>query len=229
MVGIGQAVFMSRLQIREVRIPPLGLAGTLRAPAKPRGVIVFAHGSGSSRLSQRNIAVAEALAEQGFASLLFDLLTVEEEADRANVFDIALLAQRLVGAVRWLQSEPTMRGLAVGLFGASTGAAAALVAAAELGPGIAALVSRGGRPDLAGDALERVRTPSLLIVGGADQPVIELNEMALAQLKAEKSLVIVPGASHLFPERGALEAVIQHASRWFGAHISHRRADHVQQ
>lgn len=220
---------MSRLEIREVRIPPLGLAGTLRVPANPRGVIVFAHGSGSSRLSPRNIAVAEALAEQGFASLLFDLLTVEEEADRANVFDIALLAQRLVGAVRWLQSEPAMRGLAVGLFGASTGAAAALVAAAELGPGIAALVSRGGRPDLAGDALDRVRTPSLLIVGGADQPVIELNEMALAQLKAEKSLVIVPGASHLFPERGALEAVIQHASRWFGAHMSHRRADHVQQ
>ncbi len=220
---------MSRLEIREVRILPLGLAGTLRVPANPRGVIVFAHGSGSSRLSPRNIAVAEALAERGFASLLFDLLTVEEEADRANVFDIALLAQRLVGAVRWLQSEPVMRGLAVGLFGASTGAAAALVAAAELGPGIAALVSRGGRPDLAGDALERVRTPSLLIVGGADQPVIELNEMALAQLKAEKSLVIVPGASHLFPERGALEAVIQHASRWFGAHMLHRRADHVQQ
>jgi putative phosphoribosyl transferase len=217
------------LEIREVRIPPLGLVGTLRVPANPRGVIVFAHGSGSSRLSPRNIAVAGALAEQGFASLLFDLLTVEEEADRANVFDIALLAQRLVGAVHWLQSEPAMRGLAIGLFGASTGAAAALVAAAELGPGIAALVSRGGRPDLADDVLELVRNPSLLIVGGADPPVSELNEMALAQLKAEKSLVIVPGASHLFPERGALEAVIQHASRWFGAHMSHRRVDHVQQ
>ncbi len=220
---------MFRFQPREVRIPPVGVAGTLRVPAKPHGVIVFAHGSGSSRLSPRNIAVAEALAEQGFASLLFDLLTVEEEANRANVFDIALLAQRLVGAVRWLQSEPAMRGLAVGLFGASTGAAAALVAAAELGPGIAALVSRGGRPDLAGDALERVRTPSLMIVGGADEPVIELNEMALARLKAEKSLVIVPGATHLFPERGALEAVIGHASHWFESHLSHKRTGHVQE
>jgi putative phosphoribosyl transferase len=220
---------MSPLAIREVRIPPLGLAGTLRVPAKPRGVIVFAHGSGSSRLSPRNVAVAEALAQQGFASLLFDLLTVEEDADRANVFDIALLARRLVGAVRWLGGEPTMRGLAVGLFGASTGAAAALVAAVELGPDIAALVSRGGRPDLAGDALERVRTPSLMIVGGADESVIEWNEMALARLKSEKSLVIVPGASHLFRERGALEAVIDHASRWFGAHMSHKGAGHVQQ
>jgi putative phosphoribosyl transferase len=122
-----------------------------------------------------------------------------------------------------------MRGLAVGLFGASTGAAAALVAAAGLGPGIAALVSRGGCPDLAGDALERVRTPSLMIVGGADEPVIELNEMALARLKSEKSLVIVPGATHLFPERGALEAVIEHASRWFASHMPHKGVGHVQE
>jgi fermentation-respiration switch protein FrsA (DUF1100 family) len=229
MPGIGQTVFMSRLEIREVRIPPLGLAGTLRVPVKPRGVIVFAHGSGSGRLSPRNVAVAEALAQQGFASLLFDLLTVDEEADRANVFDIALLARRLVGAVRWLRSEPTMRGLTIGLFGASTGAAAALVAAAELGPGIAALVSRGGRPDLAGDALERVRTPSLMIVGGADELVIELNEIALARLKSEKSLVIVPGATHLFPARGTLEAVIEHASRWFGSHLPQKGAGHVKE
>jgi putative phosphoribosyl transferase len=207
---------------REVRIAPIGLAGTLRIPPSPRGVVVFAHGSGSSRLSPRNAAVAEALAQQGYASLLFDLLTVAEEADRTNVFDIALLAERLVTAVRWVQGEAAMDGLAVGLFGASTGAAAALVAAAELGLEIAALVSRGGRPDLAGDALERVRTPSLMIVGGADEPVIELNRMALARLKAEKSLVIVPGATHLFPERGALEAVVEHALRWFDSHLAVR-------
>ncbi|MGD9879597.1 MAG: dienelactone hydrolase family protein [Reyranella sp.] len=226
---MGQTILMAEFAVREVSIPPLGLAGTLRVPAKPRGVIVFAHGSGSSRLSPRNVSVAEQLAGRGFASLLFDLLTVEEEADRANVFDIALLARRLVGAVRWLRSEPSTRGLAVGLFGASTGAAAALVAAAELGPGIAALVSRGGRPDLAGDVLERVRTPSLMIVGGADERVVELNEMALARLGAEKSLVIVPGASHLFPEPGALEAVIEHASRWLEAHMLHRGTGHVQE
>jgi pimeloyl-ACP methyl ester carboxylesterase len=208
-----------RFETREVRVPPIGLVGTLRIPPTPRGVIVFAHGSGSSRLSPRNVAVAEALAGQGYASLLFDLLTVAEEADRTNVFDIALLAERLVAAVRWVQGESATYGIAVGLFGASTGAAAALVAAADLGPDIAALVSRGGRPDLAGDALARVRTPSLMIVGGADEPVIELNRMALARLKAEKSLVIVPGATHLFSERGALEAVIEHASRWFQSHL----------
>jgi pimeloyl-ACP methyl ester carboxylesterase len=215
----------SRFELREVVIPPLGLAGTLRLPPRARGVIVFAHGSGSSRLSPRNIAVAETLAERGYASLLFDLLTVAEEADRSNVFDIALLAQRLVDAVRWIQGERAVRDLPVGLFGASTGAAAALVAAAELGSGVAALVSRGGRPDLAGDALERVRTPSLLIVGGADEPVIRLNRMALARLPAEKSMVIVPGATHLFPEKGALEAVIDHALQWFNSHMSRGRPD----
>ena len=210
-------------------IPPEELAGTLRVPARPRAVIVFAHGSGSSRLSPRNIAVAEALAGHGYASLLFDLLTVEEEADRANVFDIPLLAGRLAGAVRGLDSEPAVQGLDVGLFGASTGAAAALVAAAELGPRVAALVSRGGRPDLAGDALERVRTPSLLIVGGADEPVITLNRRALARLKSEKSLVIVPGATHLFPEKGALDAVIGHAVLWFDRYILGKGAHHAVQ
>ena len=212
-------------ELREVVIPPLGLAGTLRLPPRPRGVIVFAHGSGSSRHSPRNIAVAGTLVERGYASLLFDLLTVAEEADSANVFDIALLAQRLVDAVRWIQGESAVCGLPVGLFGASTGAAAALVAAAELGSGVAALVSRGGRPDLAGDALERVRTPSLLIVGGADEPVIRLNRMAFARLPAEKSLVIVPAATHLFPETGALEAVIDYASQWFDSHLSRSRPD----
>lgn len=206
-------------EARDVRIPPIGLAGTLRIPPSPRGIIVFAHGSGSSRLSPRNVAVAEALTERGYASLLFDLLTHAEEAERRNVFDISLLAGRLISAVRWAQGEPAVHGLAVGLFGASTGGAAALMAAAELGPDIAALVSRGGRPDLAGDALERVCTPSLMIVGGADGSVIRLNRMALARLNAEKSLVIVPGATHLFPERGALEAVIEHAARWFDDHL----------
>jgi pimeloyl-ACP methyl ester carboxylesterase len=227
--GIGQTVPMSRLEIREVEIPPLGLSGTLRIPAKPRGVIVFAHGSGSSRRSPRNIAVAGALAEAGFASLLFDLLTPEEEADRANVFDIPLLARRLIDAVRWVHGERSMRGFAVGLFGASTGAAAALVAAAELGKTIAALVSRGGRPDLAGDELDRVVTPSLMIVGGADEPVIELNKRALARLHAESALVIVPGATHLFPERGALEAVVANALDWFHSHMSQKGAPHVQE
>jgi putative phosphoribosyl transferase len=219
----GRSFESQAFRMREVTIPPLGLAGTLRLPARARGVIVFAHGSGSSRRSPRNIAVAETLAEHGYASLLFDLLTAAEEADRAKVFDIGLLSARLIDAVRWVRGEEPVRGLPVGLFGASTGAAAALVAAAELGPDMAALVSRGGRPDLAGDALERVRTPSLLIVGGADEPVIALNRSALARLQAEKSLVIVPGATHLFPESGALEAVIEHAVRWFDAHIARAR------
>jgi pimeloyl-ACP methyl ester carboxylesterase len=216
----GRSLGSQAFRMREVAIPPRGLAGTLRLPARARGVVVFAHGSGSSRRSPRNIAVAETLAAHGYASLLFDLLTVAEEADRANVFDIGLLSVRLIDAVRWVQGEEPVRGLPVGLFGASTGAAAALVAAAELGSDIAALVSRGGRPDLAGDALARVRTPSLLIVGGADEPVIALNRSALARLKAEKSLVIVPGATHLFPESGALEAVIEHAVQWFDLHIA---------
>jgi pimeloyl-ACP methyl ester carboxylesterase len=227
--GIGDTYIMSRFDIREVTIPPLGLAGTLRLPPRARGVIVFAHGSGSSRRSPRNVAVAEALAKRSFASLLFDLLTEEEETDRAYVFDIALLAQRLIDAIRWLKGEPALLGLAVGLFGASTGAAAALVVAAELGCDVAALVSRGGRPDLAGAALERVRTPSLMIVGGADESVIELNEEALTHLRAEKSLVVVPGATHLFPERGALDAVIAHALKWFEAHMVEKGASHVQE
>lgn len=164
--------------------------------------------------------MAETLAGHGYASLLFDLLTAAEETDRANVFDIGLLSARLIDAVRWVQGEEPVRGLPVGLFGASTGAAAALVAAAELGPDLAALVSRGGRPDLAGVALERVRTPSLLIVGGADEQVLDLNRRALARMRGEKALVVVPGATHLFPESGALEAVIDHAVRWFDAHLA---------
>lgn len=204
---------------REVRIAPIGLAGILQIPENADGLVVFAHGSGSSRLSPRNTAVARALNDHGFATLLFDLLTPEEEADRANVFDIPLLADRLVDAVRWLDGEAALAKLPVGLFGASTGAAAALVAAAKLPRRVGAVVSRGGRPDLAGDALERVEAPTLLIVGGADFEVIRLNEQALARLPGPKALEIVPGASHLFPEPGALEAVIDHASTWFERHL----------
>jgi pimeloyl-ACP methyl ester carboxylesterase len=205
--------------VRDVQVPPLGLAGTLRIPERAYALVVFAHGSGSSRLSPRNRAVAEALNEQGIATLLFDLLTAEEEADRANVFDIPLLAERLVHVVRWLGREPVAGGLPVGLFGASTGAAAALVAAARLGDRVGAVVSRGGRPDLAGDALDQIRTPTLLIVGGDDFGVIELNEQAFARLRGPKSLEIVAGASHLFPELGALEVVIGHAASWFERHL----------
>jgi putative phosphoribosyl transferase len=210
----------SMREIREVRIPPIGLVGTLHVPHAAYGLVAFAHGSGSSRLSPRNMAVASALNAQGIATLLFDLLTSAEEADRANVFDIPLLADRLVDAVRWLEGHPPVAKFPLGLFGASTGAAAALVAAAKLPDRIGAVVSRGGRPDLAGDALEKVRAPTLLIVGGADFGVIELNEEALARLRCAKAIEIVPGASHLFPEPGALEAVIGHAARWFERHLA---------
>jgi pimeloyl-ACP methyl ester carboxylesterase len=207
------------LDQREVTIPPIGVAGTLRVPTDAKSVVVFAHGSGSSRLSPRNMAVAEALNNYGMATLLFDLLTVEEEADRSNVFDIPLLSERLVHAVRWLGQETDVGALPLGLFGASTGAAAALIAAAKLGVRVGAVVSRGGRPDLAGDVLEQIRTPTLLIVGGDDHVVIKLNRQALARLQGPKALEIVPGASHLFPEPGALEAVIAHAARWFGTYL----------
>ena len=205
--------------MREVDIPPVGLAGALHVPSKARALVIFAHGSGSSRFSSRNRAVAAALNDRGIGTLLFDLLTAQEEADRANVFDIGLLAQRLADAVRFVEREPSLSGLALGFFGASTGAAAALAAAVPLGDRIGAIVSRGGRPDLAGEALNRIRTPILLIVGGADYGVIELNEQAYALLQGPKALEIVPGASHLFPEPGALEAVIEHATRWFERYL----------
>jgi putative phosphoribosyl transferase len=208
---------------REVHIPPIGLAGTLSVPGPVYALVIFAHGSGSSRFSPRNNAVADAFNAEEMATLLFDLLTQDEEADRANVFDIPLLAGRLVDAVRWLGADPLLSKLPLGLFGASTGAAAALVAAARLGDRIGAVVSRGGRPDLAGDLLEEVRTATLLIVGGVDYPVIELNEQALARLRGPKALEILPGASHLFPEPGALDAVIGHATRWFEKHLGGRR------
>lgn len=206
-------------QTRSISIPPIGTAGTLCVPGDAHALVTFAHGSGSSRLSPRNRAVANALNARGMATLLFDLLTPEEEADRANVFNIPLLALRLLDAISWLDGQPHLATLPLGLFGASTGAAAALVAAARRPDRVKAVVSRGGRPDLAGDALERVQAPTLLIVGGADFSVIELNEQALARLPGPKALEIVSGASHLFPEPGALEDVIGRAGRWFERYL----------
>jgi len=209
----------SLIEAQTVAIPPIGLRGTMRIPLGAAAIVVFAHGSGSSRFSQRNLAVAEALNNQGIATLLLDLLTSEEEADRVNLFDIPLLAGRVVHAVEFVSREPATRALRIGLFGASTGAAAALVAAARLGDRVAAIVSRGGRPDLAGAALDQIHTPTLLIVGGVDYAVIDLNEQAFARLLGPKALEIVPGASHLFPEPGALEAVIDFAARWFRRYL----------
>ena len=204
---------------REVIIEPLHLAGDLWVPAGASALVIFAHGSGSSRLSPRNRAVAEALNEQGIATLLFDLLTPDEELNRANVFDIPLLGERLTDVVGWIDRQPELAGLPLGLFGASTGAAAALVAAARIGVRIGAVVSRGGRPDLAGMALQEVIAPTLFIVGGRDSGVIELNEQAYARLRCQKSLEIVPGATHLFPEPGAMEEVIALAGRWFKTYL----------
>ena len=188
-------------------------------PDDPAGVVIFAHGSGSSRLSPRNRYVAEALNQAGFATLLVDLLTEREAQDRRNVFDIALLASRVVEASHDVGSESSLAACPIGLFGASTGAAAALVAAAELSDGIAAVVSRGGRPDLALPVLHLVTAPTLLIVGGDDVPVIEMNERALARLECVARLDIVPGATHLFEEAGTLDRVIGLAIGWFRAHL----------
>jgi putative phosphoribosyl transferase len=212
---------------RDVRIPPVGLAGMLQKPKNALALVVFAHGSGSSRLSPRNTFVAHALNDRGIATLLFDLLTSTEEANRANVFDIPLLADRLIDAVRWIDDQESIAKLPLGLFGASTGAAAALVAAAKLPRRVGAVVSRGGRPDLAGNALDTVQAATLLIVGGADFGVIGLNEQALARLQGPKALEIVPRASHLFPEPGALEAVIDHAAAWFERHLMPARDERM--
>lgn len=206
---------------REIEVPPLGLGGSLRIPDSTLGVVLFAHGSGSSRFSPRNVAVARHLNDSGYATLLLDLLTDAEAGDRRNVFDIRLLAERLLLAVRFLDADPDTTGLPLGLFGASTGAGAALVASAELGSRVRAVVSRGGRPDLAGDALDHVTSPTLLIVGGHDTVVIELNQLALARLRGEKALTIVPGATHLFEEHGALEEVTRLAIDWFESHLAH--------
>lgn len=204
---------------RQVAVPPQRLPGDLSVPASPRGLVLFAHGSGSSRLSPRNVAVAETLNAHGFATLLFDLLTPAEAQDRRNVFDMPLLAGRVVAAAGCMRGEPDVADLPIGLFGASTGAGAALLAAAALQNRVAAVVSRGGRPDLAGPRLAEVRAPTLLIVGENDHQVLELNRQALAALTCEKLLRIVPGASHLFEEPGALETVTELAGAWFGRHL----------
>lgn len=212
----------------DVAVGPLALAGFLAVPRGATALVVFAHGSGSSRFSERNRMVARALNDRGIGTLLFDLLTEQEEHDRQNVFDIGLLGYRLIDVVRWVDEQQALARLCTGLFGASTGAAAALVAAAELGPRIGAVVSRGGRPDLAGASLARVHAPTLLLVGGRDVGVIELNEAAFGQLRCVKSLQIIAGATHLFPERGAMEAVVQSAMSWFKRYlIAGGRDDHV--
>jgi putative phosphoribosyl transferase len=208
---------------REASIPvaaAIELPADVSVPAEPIGWVVFAHGSGSGRRSPRNIQVADLLNEAGVATLLFDLLTHDEELDRANVFDIRLLADRLIAATRWLKGDLGEGKLPIGYFGASTGAAAALVAAADEGAGIAAVVSRGGRPDLAESQLALVPAPTLLIVGGADEIVLDLNRRAAARLRCEHELAVVPGATHLFEERGALEQVARLARDWFLRHFS---------
>jgi putative phosphoribosyl transferase len=199
----------------EVLISPLELQGTLVLPAEGLGLVLFAHGSGSSRLSPRNRFVAERLQSVGLGTLLFDLLREEEASDRRNVFDIRKLADRLAFATEWVRSQTELKKVPLGYFGASTGAAAALLADTITRHPISAIVSRGGRPDLAGASLPLVHAPTLLIVGGNDFGVIELNEQAFKHLTCEKQLMIVPGASHLFEEPGTLEAVVAAAQEWF--------------
>ncbi|WP_052423082.1 dienelactone hydrolase family protein [Nonomuraea candida] len=200
------------------------MSGDLIVPDAAQGLVVFVHGSGSSRHSPRNRYVAGALNEAGLGTLLFDLLTPSEEADRANVFDIPLLAERLLERTAWVRGQPAAKGLPIGYFGASTGAAAALWAAAEPDNEITAVVSRGGRPDLAGPRLAAVRAPTLLIVGGRDPVVVELNEEAQRRLSADSRITVVPGATHLFEEPGALDAVAGHARDWFTTHFTGPRA-----
>jgi predicted alpha/beta-hydrolase family hydrolase len=216
---------MIEAQHREVRIPvgETHLAGELNVPAGAAGIVLFVHGSGSSRHSPRNQFVARVIRASGIATLLFDLLTPAEEA-RDNItaalrFDIGLLAQRLMAATFWVGNQTDICRLPIGYFGASTGGGAALVAAAELKPNIAAVVSRGGRPDLAGQALKGVQSPTLLIVGERDDVVIGLNKEAFAQLRCEKELKIVPRATHLFEEPGALDHAARLAAAWFGRHF----------
>jgi putative phosphoribosyl transferase len=200
---------------------PVSVAGHLIIPEHPKGVVVFAHGSGSSRHSPRNRYVAEVLNKAGFATVLFDLLTPDEERNRANVFDIALLASRLIHVAGWLTSQPDTAPLPVGYFGASTGAGAALAAAAHPGVKVAAVVSRGGRPDLAGDSLRQVHAPTLLIVGGRDEMVLKLNRQAQAAIPADCEVAVIPGATHLFEEPGTLEQVAVLARDWFIDHLAH--------
>jgi putative phosphoribosyl transferase len=200
---------------------PIALPGQLSLPESAHGLVLFAHGSGSSRFSPRNRFVANVLHESWIGTLLFDLLTEQEAEDRVNVFDIGLLAERLRAAVRFALEREQTAALPLGLFGASTGAAAALVAAAEE-PRVGAVVSRGGRPDMAGAALPRVQAPTLLIVGGHDEEVLELNQLALEQLVCEKQLAVVRGATHLFEEPRTLEEAARLAAEWFARHLHAR-------
>src|SRR5487761_1945105 len=199
----------------EVVADSITIAGHLRVPGQAKGLVVFAHGSGSSRNSPRNVAVAKVLNDAGFATLLFDLLTEREASDRDNVFDIELLAKRLSDATTWLRSQEEFVESAFGYFGASTGAAAALWAAADPNSRVSAVVSRGGRADMAAGKLEAVQAPTLLIVGGLDDVVIDLNRQAQSKLRCKNELVIIPGATHLFEEAGTLEQVANLASDWF--------------
>ncbi|MDR7589189.1 MAG: dienelactone hydrolase family protein [Armatimonadota bacterium] len=214
------------MEEQAVRIPldGAGVFGDLSVPRGAKGLVLFAHGSGSSRFSPRNRFVARRLQERGLATLLLDLLTAQEEQDDAGTgryrFDVTLLADRLLRAVAWTANHDDLRGLRVGLFGASTGAAAALRAAAADPEGVAAVVSRGGRPDLAREVLLLVRAPTLLIVGGADEPVLQLNREAFRLLTCEKRLEVVPGAGHLFEEPGALERVADLAADWFARYLA---------
>ena len=205
----------------EVAIPvgDLVLGGGLTVPEGARGLVIFAHGSGSSRHSPRNRFVAGVLNHAGLATLLFDLLTAEEESDRSNVFDIGLLATRLAAVTGWVRTGRHIH-LPIGYFGASTGAGAALWAAAEPGVEVAAIVSRGGRPDLAGPRLAAVAAPTLLIVGGRDQAVLDLNRLAQAELRCRSRLVVVPGATHLFEEPGTLQRAAELAADWFREHLT---------
>ena len=202
-----------------MRIPIADIVGDLVLPVRVRGLVVFAHGSGSSRFSPRNRQVARGLNDRGLATLGLDLLGREEERDRTKVFDIPLLSNRLVAATRWSRTQPDLATLPIGYFGASTGAAAALSAANELGEDIGAVVSRGGRPDLAAPRLADVRAPVLLIVGGEDRLVLELNREARHRLRSPSELAIVPGATHLFEEPGALEEASWLAGEWFERHL----------
>ena len=210
-------------QLACIPVDQVHIEGALALPANPLGIVLFAHGSGSSRHSPRNNHVARVLHAHGLGTLLLDLLTPEEDLDYSQRFDIPLLARRLLAATRWLQAQEQSAALPLAYFGASTGAAAALQAAAELGPEIGALVSRGGRPDLAGaQALARVQCPTLLIVGGCDTEVLELNRQAEALLRCPCQLNVVPGATHLFEEAGALEAVAQLAAGWLRQQLQSR-------
>jgi pimeloyl-ACP methyl ester carboxylesterase len=210
------------LRSRQVRIGPCALPGDLDMPARSRALVLFAHGSGSSRLSSRNRWVAEVLQQHELSTLLFDLLDDDEAADRRKVFDIGLLSERVQQALDWIAGQAALAGMSLGLFGASTGAAAALCAAAARPGSVSAVVSRGGRPDLAAASLPGVQAPTLLIVGGADREVLALNRQALRELRCAKRLEVVPGATHLFEEPGALDSVAQLAAAWFETHLGRR-------